>query len=136
MNEWRHTIRRRRKLLTVGGILGICVCIVLALRWLGVPSVQVVNDLDVNVGLRNCVDWRAMDARESRSVSPSRPCFVWEVQGSQERYLGCLEFPDEAFTGRMPVLMSSLNKDMSRDDCLGLDRYTEHSRLWRFFRRL
>ena len=135
MNEGFLTIRRRRTLPIVGGILAIWVCVVLALRWLGVPSVEVVNDLDVKVGIDNCHDWRVIDAGESRSVSPSRPCFVWEVQGTQERYLGCLEFPDDAFGDRIPVSISDLNKGMSSDDCLGLDRYTEHSRLWRFFRR-
>ena len=104
---------------------------IFATLWLGVPSVRVTNDLDVDVGLRSCVDWRAIDAGTTGSVSPSRPCVVAEFDGRLERYLGCLEFPAEAFQKGGAVALSSLDPNIPIDDCRVRDRYLEHSRLYR-----
>ena len=106
------------------------IAFVVALLIMGVPEVRVENDLDIDVGLRGCVEWGSIPAREHDDVRPHAPCRVYELNGNLETYLGCLQIVDGAFEGD-PTRVSNLDPTIGSGTCESLDSYRDHARVRR-----
>jgi len=89
----------------------------------GVPKVAIQNDLASDVGFRNCRDWHKISKGKVSGLRPLGPCSVYSVKGHLISYLGCLYFPDEAFTDGEMVRVSSLHPGVSQPDCAGGEDY-------------
>lgn len=83
----------------------------------GIPAVTMQNDLGHDMGLRNCREWHKISSDESAKLRPFQPCSVYRVDGRYITYLGCLHFPDDAFTNREPIALSTLDREVLQSDC-------------------
>ena len=116
----------RRRWFVLGGGGVILTYVILELTVCAIPSVTVVNDNSYDVGFRNCRDWHEVDANSITSLSPHSPCSVYRVEGHLITYLGCLRFPDKAFTSGAETAVSELDRSVSQRDCAHESGYFRH----------
>ena len=95
------------------------------IRVFWVPEARVVNDLAVDVIITGCADQDKIDAGSPGAVRPLGSCYTFRDPGG---YLGCLLFPDDAFTIGKEVTVSSMSAEVPLDDCLHQASYREHSK--------
>lgn len=123
-------MKRRTLAVGIGATTTVVVAVVifalLGTVW-GVPEVRVVNDLNHDVGLRNCKDWQRIRQGTPTTLRPYGPCSVYRVNGDLIGYLGCLYFPDSAFTKDEPLLVSKLDERVSQPDCADGESYLKYS---------
>jgi hypothetical protein len=111
-------------------VLGIALVVVLysllTTAW-GVPEVRVVNNLEYDVGFRSCKSWRELGRGKATDLRPNGPCSVYRLEGSLQTYLGCLSFPERAFTRDKEVFVGDFDDSLSQEDCARGESYDDYA---------